>query len=119
SSAAPRVELVEDAAFVEVRLLGLAPATEHLVDGEQGELGKSTRVLRDRRLQQRPVSVASGDLLALRGIEEFPIRFGDLPGTALVRGPSDDGDRRPGADARSRRDGLDSAPPQLLGERKG
>src|SRR4029453_2432366 len=49
------VDLVEDAAVAEVLGLGLGPATEDLVDGEQADLREVPRVLARPLGQPRPV----------------------------------------------------------------
>src|SRR5262245_1294489 len=56
-------DLVVHAAVVEVLLLRLAPAAEHLVDGEGVDLREVLRVLGEQRGRARAQLVLRGDLL--------------------------------------------------------
>ncbi len=72
------VDLVEDAAVGEVRLLGLRPAAEDLVDREQLQpAGTRTGALASACWRARPVVVLRGDRLALGRVEELEVGLGD------------------------------------------
>ncbi len=73
-----RVDFVEHAAVVEVTLLRLLPSAEEFVDGEKLELRKAIRVLGRDLFQARTIVILRADLLALLGVKEFEIRFGDF-----------------------------------------
>ena len=67
------IELIEDTAVVEVNLLRLLPAAEHLVDGEEIHLGELPDVLgRDLGIA-RPVVVLAGEILAFLAVEILQI----------------------------------------------
>src|SRR5262245_27007358 len=57
------VDLVEDAAVLEVRLLCLLPTAEHLVDGDDLHVHELLGMLGEHGGVARPVVVLGGDLL--------------------------------------------------------
>ena len=97
------VDLVEHAAVGEVGFLRLLPAAEHLVDGDQVELGEALEVGRVGVLgPDRPVVVLGGQPLAGRRVEVLEVGLGDLAGAVLVGRVVDHGHRRLGQDAEPR-----------------
>src|SRR5438045_114400 len=85
------IDFVEEAALVEVGILGLLPAAKDFVDGEEVELGKHSAVLGGGFLATRAVKTPAGDVLAFVGIEIFQIGFGDRLVAALAGYFIDDG----------------------------
>src|SRR5258708_12337052 len=88
------VDLVEDAAIGEMGRLGLPPAAEQLVDGEERDLWELLGIARCNLLQARPVEVARGEVLALLAVEEGEIGLGRLPRAMAVDIAIDQGDGR-------------------------
>jgi len=67
-----------------VGLLGLVPAAEDVVDGDQVDLGELLGVLGGNLGITRAVVVLGSDLLPFGGVEVVEVGFGDLARTALV-----------------------------------
>ena len=82
------MDLVEGAAFVEVGLLRLLPAAEHLVDGEQLELGEPVRILGRRGFRTWAKEMLPRDVLSHLRIEIVQILFGDAFGPFALDDPN-------------------------------
>src|SRR5579864_6398456 len=78
------VELIEDPAIGEVGCLRLPPSAEQLVDREEIDLGKPSRVLRRGRRRARAVEVLAGDVLPLLRVQKLEVRLRDCAGPPLV-----------------------------------
>src|SRR3989304_4809525 len=78
------VDLVEDPAVGEVGPLGLLPASEDVVDGDEFYPREGVRVLLGHRLEARPVEMPGRDLLPLGCVEVLEVGLGHRPGALLV-----------------------------------
>src|ERR1017187_6531760 len=70
------INLVEDAAIGEVRLLRLLPAAEQLIHREQADLRELRFVLLRHRFQARTVEMLRGDFLPLRRVQIMQVFLG-------------------------------------------
>src|SRR5258705_3853948 len=61
------IDFVEQAALVEMGILGLLPAAKDFIDGEESELGKHSAVFCGGLLVARAVKIPAGDVLAFVG----------------------------------------------------
>jgi hypothetical protein len=95
---------VEDAALGEVDLVRLGPAAEHLIDGDEADVGEQRPVPRRHLRVADPVEVARDDVLALGGVEELEVGGRDLARAALVGHRVHERDREVGLDAERRGD---------------
>src|SRR4029077_564780 len=78
------IDLIEDTAVIEVRLLDLAPTAEDFVHREQLDLGEVFSVLLFDLNQTRAIKVLGGNFLACRTIEVFQISLRESAGSALI-----------------------------------
>src|SRR5207244_4309449 len=97
-------DLVVGRAVVEVLLLRLAPAAEHLVDGEEIDLREVLRVLLQQGRRARAQLVLRRDLLCLIGPQVLQIGLGLLARALLLDHLVDHRDRVLGEDAPARID---------------
>ena len=105
-----RRDLVEAAAIGEVGLVGLRPATECLVDGEQVQLRELPGIFGLRLLRDRgAIEILARDVLAFFGVQVAQVLLGDRTRALAVHVPVDHGDRRLGQDARRRVHDVDLA----------
>src|ERR1043165_1909830 len=93
------LELIEDAAIGEVRLLRLLPTAENFVDGEQVQLRKVRRVFLRDGFKAWAVVVLRGDFLSLRRVKEFEVSLRHSLGTAFGGNFLHERDWRLGEDA--------------------
>src|SRR5215208_4568888 len=108
-------DAVEHPTFSEVGLLGLVPATENLVDGEELDLRQAVQVLLRGRLRaDRPVEVLRDDRLGLRRVEEVQVSLGRLAGAFRIDVTVDQGYRRLGQDRDRGHNYLELALAELL-----
>src|SRR6266508_624965 len=98
ASASVAVDLVEDAAVLEMRLLRLRPAAERFVDREQLHLRELAFVFLGRLRVARAIEMLAGDVLALWTIKVREIGLGDFTRAVLVHVFVDDGYGRLGQD---------------------
>src|SRR5258705_887962 len=78
------INLIEDAAVIEVRLLDLAPAAEDFVDREEFDLSEVFAVLLCDLHQTWTIKVLGRNLLAFRRVEIFQIRLRHRSGSVLI-----------------------------------
>src|SRR5690348_3890453 len=97
-----------------MRGLRLLPAAEGSIDGDQLHLGKLLGILGRDRFEPRPIEMAGGNLLALRGIQEFEIGLRDLLRAVLRDKLVYHRDRRLGQNAERGRYDLDLVGTELL-----
>ena len=78
--------------------LGVLPAAEDFIDGEEVDFGECGGVPLGDGIEAGAEEMLGGDLLAFRGIEVFQIGLGDSAGAAFVDCFVHPGDRaaRPG-----------------------
>ena len=69
------INLIEDAAVIEMRLLDLTPAAEDFVDGEEFDLSEIFAVLFGDLDQTWTIKVLGRNLLPFRRVEIFQIRL--------------------------------------------
>jgi hypothetical protein len=114
SLSGPAIDLVENAAVVEVRAPARAPPAEDLVDGEQLDSAESVRSGPCDGLIARPVMVLAASSCPVR-VEELEVGLGDLARAAPidVARPPPRPAARPGCSPRAPRSRTDPAPSSL------
>src|SRR6266576_1701058 len=93
------INLIEDAAVIEMRLLDLAPATENFVHGEEFNLSEIFSVLLGDLDQTRAIKILGRDLLTFWRVEIFQIRLRHRACSVLINDFVDHRDRRLGNNA--------------------
>src|SRR5205085_11254608 len=78
------IDLVKHAAVREMRLLGLLPAPENFINGDQLYLRKSRHILLGIRFKTWPVIIFRRDLLTLGRIEVFEVGLSYGAGALLI-----------------------------------
>src|ERR1700688_1121535 len=112
------INLVEQAAVVEVPLLSFLPAAEELVDGEKLQLRKTIRVFGYDLGQPRTIAVLRADLLPFLRVKEIEICVGDLACAVLGRDSINHADRRFSQDADRRGHNFEFIPAQFIERQK-
>ena len=106
------LNLIEDAAVIEVGFLGFLPAAEHFINGEQIHLREHGSIFLSDGLEARTVIIFCGNFLALRRIKELEVGGGDFFCAATIYDFIHDGNRGFRQDA-DRRDDEDAINPKV------
>src|SRR6202023_1680461 len=108
------IDLVEAAAIVEMRGLGLVPTPESIVDGYQFERRKLAGIPGGDFRIARPIEILRNDFLALLGVEKPEVRLGQLARAAPVHDLVHHGHGRLGQYAQRRQHDVELVGPELL-----
>src|ERR1700733_661719 len=108
------IDLVEAAAIVEMRGLGLLPTPEGIVDGYQFERRKLAGVPGGDFRIARTIEIMRDDLLALLGVEKPEVRLGQLARATPVHDLVHHGHGRLGQYAQRRQHDVERVGPELL-----